>query len=48
VRQITTALPEFKGLEQRHVDFVVARYKAHFHKHRAPVTVDSRRDEWFS
>lgn len=45
-QQITASLPEFKGLETRYVDFVVSRYKAHFHKHRAPVTVSCRRSNW--
>ncbi|MBN8548019.1 MAG: NAD(+) synthase [Deltaproteobacteria bacterium] len=47
VPQIHTKLPEFDGLEARHVDFVVSRYKTHFHKHRAPVTVDCRNPHWF-
>ncbi len=45
---INSGLSEFKGLESRHVEFVVSRYKAHFHKHRAPVTVDCRNPNWFS
>lgn len=48
VPDLRTDLPEFTGLESRHVEFVVSRFKIHFHKHRAPQTVDSRRVEWFS
>lgn len=47
VPDLHAQLPEFSGLSQRHVDFVIARYKAHFHKHRAPVTIDCRKSEWF-
>lgn len=39
---LLATLPEFNGLEKRHVDFVLARFKTHFHKHRAPATVDCR------
>lgn len=45
--ELHSELPEFKGLELRHVDFVISRYKTHFHKHRAPATVDIRRVAWF-
>lgn len=37
----------FKGLESRHVNFVVGRYKIHFHKHQAPATVSVRSAAWF-
>ena len=47
VPELNTSLDEFRGLEQKHVEFVVSRFKTHFHKHRAPLTVDIRRDQWF-
>lgn len=47
VPDVNAALPEFKGLSPRHVDFVVSRYKTHYHKHRAPLTVDCRNPQWF-
>lgn len=48
VSQINPELPEFKGQNPEYVNFVIARYKVHFHKHQAPVTVSVRRPEWFA
>jgi NAD+ synthetase len=45
--QISTEDSVFKALEPRHVQFVVGRYKIHFHKHQAPATVPLRKDGWF-
>lgn len=47
-QQITTNLPEFKGLDPKLVEFVVNRYRTHHHKHEAPVSIDARKPEWFS
>jgi NAD+ synthase len=45
--ELSTKDTAFKGIEQRHVEFVVGRYKIHFHKHQAPVTVNMRSQDWF-
>ena len=47
IPDLNPSLPEFSSLEARHVKFVVERFKTHFHKHRAPVTVDCRNSTWF-
>lgn len=38
----------FNGMDQEIVQFVVKRFKANSHKHRAPTTLDCRRPEWFA
>lgn len=40
-------LPEFANLDRRCLDFVIARYQAHSHKHKAPATVPCRKNKWF-
>lgn len=46
-RDIAASDAVFSGLNGRHVDFVVSRYKAHYHKHQAPATVAIRKSGWF-
>jgi NAD+ synthetase len=46
--EIAPNRPEFAGLNPIHVEFVVGRFLANAHKHRAPAIVQIRRAEWFS
>ncbi len=44
---LLSCLPEFNGIDPVKVKFVLKRFLANAHKHRAPMTVDIRRAEWF-
>ncbi|RMG41109.1 MAG: NAD(+) synthase [Candidatus Dadabacteria bacterium] len=46
--KLSPALPEFHGLNPEISSFVIERYKQHYHKHQAPVTVDLRKPAWFT
>ena len=47
LNQISEDNEIFKDLNKEYVNFVINRYKIHFHKHEAPVTLDCRKSEWF-
>lgn len=47
VETVDASLPEFDGLSKELSQFVVDRYRTHFHKHEAPATITIRCPEWF-
>lgn len=46
--QISAENKVFTNINNEYVSFVVGRYKIHFHKHQAPLTVNLRDFDWFN